>query len=90
MTLVSAFVAAFFVVLIIGGVAFFFASRLYPTSSPRVAAFALTIGFAIARYSEEGITFADGFVAVGRVAGAIVGLLALWYLLFQRKVGQNG
>ncbi len=90
MTLIVSFVAVLFVVLIIGGIAFFFASKLYPNSSPRVAAFALTIGFAIARYSGEGTTFADGFVAVGSLIGAIVGFVILWYLLFQRKAGQNG
>jgi hypothetical protein len=89
-SIVGPFIAAFFAVLIIGGISYFIASKLYPAYSPRVVAFAFTLGFAVARYSDEGSTFADGFVAFSRLTGAAIGFLSLRYFLFSRKAKQNG
>ena len=90
MSIISPLIAAFFVVLIIGGITYYIAAKLYPASSPNVATFAFTLGFAIARYSGESSTFADGMVAVGRLMGAALGFVLLWHFLFRRKVKHNG
>jgi hypothetical protein len=87
---VGNFVLASITIIFIVAVAKWATARFTNVSDPRVAAFSLAIGYALAEFQfsvsvgSEGMS-SDDTVALGQGAGAITTLWFVWWWLFRRS-----
>jgi hypothetical protein len=88
-TLLGNFVYAQLVIFFMAALTYWFTNKFTNVNEPRVAAFSLAIGYAMAKFSfrvvigDEGMDLVDA-MKLGGGLGAIVGLWILWWWLFRR------
>ena len=89
-SLVGHFLLALLSVVIMAALASWATIRFTNVDEPRVAAFALAIGYAIGTFQfhvavgTEGLSQGDA-VTMGRGVGALAGLWTFWWWLFRRN-----
>jgi hypothetical protein len=86
--MVTAFLSALVVTLIVGAIARFLAASFTTDSSARVVGFCVALGFSLGRFSYRGPATMQAAIAVSAIVGAVAALAVLWVWLLRKSDGE--